>query len=667
MPRLLFAGSDFILDSYMAAESLLQPSTSVCILLKREDSHLKEEIQHFVCGILQETMQKEPAEAACGNLIVTAAESDDPADMARTIREFDAQQVWFTPAVRSARIGPDAQSHLARLLSALRSSPIKYFNYVAPCAVNNQFVDQGRGEQNDFESSRAAQFQSSQLPFRLFHIPLIVGEYLSSRMPTGHPFLLFLAELNQLKREIEERYLDYFEYQSLRCPAPANSHLNLIHVREVARTLLRISSDEGATGRTYRIASRKNISFDQLCEWAGIAYELNLMSVDDPDELNAIDRLFAERVAALSRFFAPSSESPLRKDCECVSLESRFMEEKFAIAELRKIRRRQAAEMDRDLARAAALSAELRPTTVHVNEGELTYFTAGFHGTPVVMINALGQGLRYWSRLMSELSQEHKVVIWEPRGTGSAPHPFSIADQVNDLNAILSHEGIESCHLIAWCTGPKVAIEFYLRRPEAVASMVLLNGAYKCPTTPSTLISEYENNLEGLFRALDSSPTMASVIRNALLQSAVDSEIPSPSEMDGKELASRVLLLKSRDLQTEVLKPFESELSTLNYARQVLEFYSCDVGPKAPKVEVPVLLIGGEYDQIASPALSRHLAQSLPSSRYVEMRGATHYCLYEQSGRVCGLIQEFFSELENSGKLPPVQQAAYAGEFSKRA
>lgn len=661
MQRLLFAGSDLLLDGYLAAQSLLEPSSSVCLLLTRGDSQLKEEIRHFLCDILQETMQKELAEAACGNLIVTASESDEPEELARVIREFKAQQVWFTPAVRSARTGPDEQSHMDRLLSALRNSPVRDFNYVAPS------TPEARRDQSDFERSLAAQLQCSHLSFRLFHIPLIAGEYLSSRTPTSHPFLLFLAELNQLKREIEERYRDYFEYQSLRCLAPGNSHLNLLHAREVARTLMTIASDEGAAGRSYRIVSRENISFDQLCEWVGIAYDLNLMSVDDPDELNAVDRLFAERVADLTRFFAPLSEGPSREDCECVSLESRFMDEEFAIAELRKIRRRQTAEMDRSLARAAALSAELQPKTVPVNEGQLTYFTAGSKGTPVIMINALGQGLRYWSRLMSELSQEHKVVIWEPRGTVAAPQPFSIADQVNDLHAILSHEGIENCHLIAWCTGPKVAIEFYLRRPEAVASMVLLNGAYKCATTPRTLISEYENNLEGLFRTLDRMPNMASVIRNALLQSAVDAEIPSPPAMDGKELAARVLLLKSRDLQTEILKPFESEVSTLNYARQVLEFYSCDVGPKAPKVEVPVLLIGGEYDNIASPAFSRHLAKSLPSSRYVELSGATHYCLYEQSGRVCGLIQEFFSELENSGNAPAVQQAAYAGEFSKRA
>jgi pimeloyl-ACP methyl ester carboxylesterase len=267
---------------------------------------------------------------------------------------------------------------------------------------------------------------------------------------------------------------------------------------------------------------------------------------------------------------------------------------------------------------------------------------------------------------MSELSRHRKVVIWEPRGTASALRPFSLSDQVDDLDAILSHEGIENCHLLAWCTGPKVAIEFYLRRPAAVASMVLLNGAYKCAATPKTFTSEYENNLEGLFRALDGCPAMAPMIRKSLLQIGNDPEIPSPAEMDGKELARRVLALKSRDLQAEVLKPFESETSTLNYARQVLDFYSCDIGPKAAMIKVPVLLIGAEYDQIASPEYSRQVAGSLALARYVQLSGATHYCLYEQAETVSGLIQDFFNELEEPSKTPPAQ-ATYAGEFSKRA
>ena len=247
----------------------------------------------------------------------------------------------------------------------------------------------------------------------------------------------------------------------------------------------------------------------------------------------------------------------------------------------------------------------------------------------------------------------------------AAPQPVSLSEQVDDLDATLTHEGIETCHLVAWCTGPKVALEFYLRRPRAVASMVFLNAAFRCTNTPRHLITEYESNLEPLFRALDSRPGMAPVVMKALRQSAADAELPSLSETYSKELALRVLSLMSRDLQPEIIYPFRSEASTLNYARQVLDFYSCEVASQAPNVNVPVLLIGAEYDKIASPQFSRNVAQAFPLGRYVELSGATHYCLHEQSGRVFDLIQAFFKESESSGKALPLSQAAPVSEFSK--
>jgi pimeloyl-ACP methyl ester carboxylesterase len=651
--KLLFIGSDLLLGGYLAAESLLTPSNSACLLLSSKNAFLENEIQQFVWEILRENLQQDAIQAAYSNFTVSVAESDEPQKLAAIIGGYGAQQVW---AADFGMIRPRNDS-LNLLLPFLRGSSFNYFNYVTQSTVLEGHA----------EASLLAQLQSNRIPFRLFHIPLVAGEYLSSQKPTGHAFLLFLAELEQLKREIKERYPGYFEYQSLRCCSPGNAYVNLVHIREAASKMMEIASNPASAPGQHIITGHENVAFTQLCEWIGIAYDLNLMNVEDPDELNAIDKLFAERTYAFKQSLVLSSERaiPSKNDLDC--LESRFLDEKSAIHELKKIQRQQSAAIDQKLARAADLIIHLERKTAAVVEGELTYFITGSQGTPVVMINALGQGLRYWTRLMSELAQHHRVIIWEPRGTASTLRPFSLSDQVNDLDAILSHEGFENCHLMAWCTGPKVAIEFYLRRPEAVASMVLLNGAYKCATTSKMLTSEYENNLEGLFRALDGCPAMAPIIRKSLLQIGNDSEIPSPAEMDGKELARRVLSLKSRDLQTEILKPFESEASTLNYARQILDFYSCDIGLKATTIKVPVLLIGAEYDQIASPEYSRQLAGSMPLARYVQLSGATHYCLYEQSGTVLALVQDFFNELEESGKTPPAQQPAYAERFFKRA
>ncbi|HKR94074.1 MAG TPA: hypothetical protein VJW55_01865, partial [Candidatus Angelobacter sp.] len=62
-----------------------------------------------------------------------------------------------------------------------------------------------------------------------------------------------------------------------------------------------------------------------------------------------------------------------------------------------------------------------------------------------------------------------------------------------------------------------------------------------------------------------------------------------------------------------------------------------------------------EYDKITSPELSRVVTTAFPRGRYVELRGGTHYCLYDQAERVFDLIQAFLGEQKipaNSGVRP---------------
>jgi pimeloyl-ACP methyl ester carboxylesterase len=435
----------------------------------------------------------------------------------------------------------------------------------------------------------------------------------------------FLFELLCLKKEIEERYPEYFEYQSLRCVAPAGAH--------------------------YQGANGKNIFFGQLCEWIGLACDLNLVSVNDRDELNAIDLMFTARTSALGHFFSISTHPDFQNECESARSILSFGDEESALAALTAIRQNLEANLNQRLLLASDLPAEILPKTIDRNGSTLTYFSGGSGTVPIVLINALGQGLRYWYRLINDLMPQHRIVIWESRNMDSASQPLRLADQVDDMEAILSHEGIASCHLVAWCTGPKSAIELFQRRPHSVRSMVFFNSAFKCFTTPKTLTTEYENNLEPLFQMLDSSPGAVRAVMKALRQSAADVEIPSAVTMDSKNLAVRVLSLINRDLLAEVVRPFESEASTLNYARQILDFYSCDIASKAAGVNIPVLLIGAEYDKIASPEISSSFAQLFPHARYVQLSGATHYCLYDQSHIVSGLIQDFLDHPDKSAGM----------------
>ena len=147
----------------------------------------------------------------------------------------------------------------------------------------------------------------------------------------------------------------------------------------------------------------------------------------------------------------------------------------------------------------------------------------------------------------------YRWIVWPPRGVATGPFPFGLMDQVADVERILQVEGIQRCHLLAWCTGPKVAIEFYLRHPESVLRMVFLNATFKCTGSPKELDTEYERDLESLCFGLKEQPAMADAIRAGIVSSLSDNELDGVSELDQQRLAAGALALMHPHLRKCVL------------------------------------------------------------------------------------------------------------------
>src|SRR5262249_52296163 len=124
-----------------------------------------------------------------------------------------------------------------------------------------------------------------------------------------------------------------------------------------------------------------------------------------------------------------------------------------------------------------------------------------------------------------------------------------------------------------------------------------------------------------------------------------------------EELSVSVLSLMNINLRSYVVAPFKTEATTANYAHQLVDFWSYDSRGKAGEVRVPVLLMAAEYDQVATPASSEIAAGLFANARYVFVRGATHYCLYDRADFVADLLRKFFEDPE---ELPVGQRAQEA-------
>jgi pimeloyl-ACP methyl ester carboxylesterase len=172
--------------------------------------------------------------------------------------------------------------------------------------------------------------------------------------------------------------------------------------------------------------------------------------------------------------------------------------------------------------------------------------------------------------------------------------------------------------------------------------MVFLAGTYGDPKSETS----YQKRLGKVFELLEKSPGMAATVRGMLRDSA--SVAAGLSEQPGGDFAQEAEVLARADpsLHPSLIAPYGSDESTLAYAQQIRDFWSRSLGAEARAAGSPALVVGAEFDRVASPKLGLEVAKALPKGRYVELPGATHYCMYDRPDDVAALIRDFFASVE---------------------
>ena len=661
----LIIGPDSVLASNLAAHYLAASDDHVTVAIRRAETSA-EEFGELVSRFATRTvighraMMSEQARRQRLQIVASNSNSERHPLDSRISGGPRFDKVWYLPGGRYAAQQPHrAAAHDA--LSMFLGIDAREFNYVGNAHVNGRRKSPDLPENvehraNDqamecflsMEAEVAQHCQANRQSYRIFRTSLIVEEDPGAAANGYNDFLSFIAAVHQFKEEIEEKSPDYFEFRSLRCRADPDAALDLLSADQAAQSMLRIAQDERTLSRINDVVSGRNTLFADFCEWVGTAYDMSFFPVADHRQLNAIDRILRDRLAWFWPYLGAGAQSAdMSRHCDADAKVAAAEQERYqsVFAAARASQRARRATRNQ---RVNALLTGLERRTISRNSEELNYFTTSSNGMPVVLLNALGQGLHYWLRLIDCLMQNYRIIIWEPRGTVAPSGPFRLNDQVDDLEAILRQESIDRCHLVGWCTGPKVAVRFYLRRPAAVSSMVFLNSTFKCPGSPSDTITAYEKNIESLCRVIAERPGMAGPVTRSL-QSILEQNKLDIDESSSEEFAQSVLGLVNVDLRLDVLAPFRNENTTINYAHQLVDFVFYDALADAARVKVPILLVASEYDKVSSPLMSHAAVKLFPDSRCVQVRGASHYCLYDRADLVAGLMETFF---EDATRLP---------------
>lgn len=254
-----------------------------------------------------------------------------------------------------------------------------------------------------------------------------------------------------------------------------------------------------------------------------------------------------------------------------------------------------------------------------MNGLEVAYERVG-GGPPLVFVHGAASDARLWRPQLAALANEFTVIAWDEPGAGRSsgvPEHFGLADYASCLGALIDALALGPAHVAGLSWGGTVVLELYRRRPELVATLVLVDtyAGWKGSLPPE----EVAARVTSAYRAL------------TVPAEEFDPARALPGWFAADPPAAFLPLLE--EIAADVRPASVSTaLSVMAEADQ------CDL---LPHIAVPTLLIWGELDARSPLSIARQFEQAIPDATLVVIPGAGHVSNLEQPEPFNNAIREF--------------------------
>ncbi len=243
--------------------------------------------------------------------------------------------------------------------------------------------------------------------------------------------------------------------------------------------------------------------------------------------------------------------------------------------------------------------------------GSRIYFEESGSGDPVLLLPGWGGTIDEFGPLREALAQKFRVIAADLPGSGkSDPQPREYTpsyfqDDAPVFLAMLEATGASPAHLIGFSDGGEYALLMAAMQPKCARSIITWGAGGE----------------------LANIPQMADAMLNM-----VDSPIPPM-----KEFSEHMKATYGEANARVMTRSFGAAL------RAIMEG-GCDISrSRAANISCPALLITGENDMFAPPALVREMAKAIVGGEFLEAKGASHPVHQEQPEWLAHTITDWLS------------------------
>jgi pimeloyl-ACP methyl ester carboxylesterase len=238
------------------------------------------------------------------------------------------------------------------------------------------------------------------------------------------------------------------------------------------------------------------------------------------------------------------------------------------------------------------------------------------------MLHGIGGGhLAFAPQVESLASSGYRAVAWDMPGYGhSAPiEPYTFKGLAQSCIALIESLQCGDVTLLGHSMGGMVAQEVVARRPELVSKLIL------CGTSPS--FGKPDGDWQREFIAQRTAPLDAGKSMAQLAEVLVPQMVGPGSLPEGVRLATHCMSL----------------VPASTYRRALEALVTFDRRANLSHILAPTLLVAGEQDRNAPPAVMKKMADAILHSTYIEMRGIGHLQNLEAPEDFDGLLLNFLA------------------------
>lgn len=256
-------------------------------------------------------------------------------------------------------------------------------------------------------------------------------------------------------------------------------------------------------------------------------------------------------------------------------------------------------------------------------DGKKIYYECAGDGFPVVFLHAGLADCRMWDEQFEFLAGQFRVYRYDARGFGQSALPGESFFPVEDLRRLLDLLEVDCAALVGASMGGGVALEFALRYPHRVRSLVLVGATlYGYSYSPEFM----RKGSEVFVMVREKGPAL--FMRYFLNDSFWSFTVPGGAFPSARRRFEELLRANAR---------------MFDWFPNYIRCSDIPTRSRLHEVKAPSFVVVGDHDHPDNISVAEILHKRIPNSRFRVVSGSGHMLNMEQPEIFNGLIMQFLT------------------------